>query len=165
MQRDVLTRQEVQIARERRVKYQGAAKISIPQIQTRPPLPQCLNQEALERLRGIFRKDGFRRLEVNNFVPVVVSRRALDRAISKANISAQDLLNSGDQPHLLEFDSKEVLALHGRHRLQVGSELLAFVERWWTVDIYLDGKRYATSIKTNHSDLSRYGDGSQDLFD
>ncbi|KAJ5346798.1 uncharacterized protein N7506_000051, partial [Penicillium brevicompactum] len=162
MQDYVFTRQEMRIARERRIKYQGPARVNIAQIQTIPPLPQGLNPEGLERLRAIFRKDGCRRMELNNFVPVVVSQNALHRAMSKANISPQNLLNPGDYTPLLEFESTEVIALHGRHRLQVGSEILAPLERWWTVDIYLDvdiGADLKNSLLEEYSNENTPTDG------
>jgi hypothetical protein len=36
-------------------------------------------------------------------------------------------------------------ALHGRHRDQAGAEVLPPTDRWWTVDLYLDGMFVVTS--------------------
>lgn len=135
----VFTDEEIQVARERRVKYQGTAKVNIAQIQLSPPLPQNLDSSNLDRLRVIFRNHGCRRLEVNNFVPVIVSRRALERAITERNLSENALMSPEESP-ILHFEQGEIQALHGRHRLQVASEVLAPIERWWMVEIYLDGR-------------------------
>ncbi|CAG8218000.1 unnamed protein product [Penicillium salamii] len=144
MEGTIFTDGEMRIARERRIKYQGGARVKIKQISWNPPLPQGLNPDNLVRLRGIFRKDGVHRQDLKNFVPVMTSRSALERAMSRANVSQQNLLASPDQIPLLEFEDMDVHALHGRHRLQVGSEVLAPIERWWTVDIYLDGMHHLT---------------------
>jgi hypothetical protein len=143
MQRTIFTEDEIQVARERRVKYLGTAKVNIAEIEFEPPLPQDLNLENLERLRSIFRKEGCRRLEVNHFIPVIVSRDAFEAAKIRAQIDTH-VLNSSDQFPALKFEQGQLKALHGRHRLQAGSELLAPVERWWTVDLYLSGKSVET---------------------
>jgi hypothetical protein len=100
--------------------------------------------ENLERLRSIFRKQGCRRLEVNHFIPAIVSRDAFEAAKKRAQIDDHARLDSVDNLPTLKFGPGQLKALHGRHRLQVGAELLAPVERWWTVDLYLNGKTVET---------------------
>lgn len=140
MSRAPFTEEEVQLATERRVKYIGAAKVSIDQIQFETPLPRDLDPKNLDRLRNIFRKNRCRRLDLNNHVPVVVSQQALTDALRKANVSDQSLLtNDARQLPWLAFPSGQLQGLHGRHRLQVGAEVLPPADRWWTVDLYMDG--------------------------
>ncbi|CAG8416235.1 unnamed protein product [Penicillium salamii] len=142
MEGTIFTDGEMRIARERRIKYQGGARVKIKQISWTPALPQGLSPDNLARLRGIFRKDGVHRQDLKNFVPVMTSRCALERAMSRANVSQKDLLASPDQIPLLEFEDMDLQALHGRHRVKVGSEVLAPIEQWWSVDIYLDGMHH-----------------------
>lgn len=141
MRRALFTEQEVRLATERRLKYLGTAKVSINQIQFEPPLPRDLDPKNLARLRAIFRKNRCRRLDVDNHVPAIVSRRDLAVALQKANISERSLLTN-DPHHFPElmFAAGQLQALHGRHRVQAGADVLPPADRWWTVDLYLDGK-------------------------
>ncbi|KAJ6001221.1 hypothetical protein N7481_001630 [Penicillium waksmanii] len=82
MTRHVFTEQEVRLAAERRLKYIGAAKVSIRQIQFEPPLTRDLDPKNLDRLRNLFRKNRCRRLDVQNHVPATVSRRDLADALT-----------------------------------------------------------------------------------
>ncbi|KAJ6070728.1 hypothetical protein N7467_012047 [Penicillium canescens] len=161
MQRTIFTDNEMQVARERRVKYLGTVKVNIAEIEFEPPLPQDLDLDNLERLRGIFRKQGCRRFEVNHFIPAIVSQDAFEAAVLRAQIRSHDLLNSGEQIPTLKFEKGQLKALHGRHRLQVGSELLAPVERWWTVDLYLNhiGKDLRQSLVEEYSNEKAPTDG------
>jgi hypothetical protein len=103
-------------------------------------LPRDLDPKNLNRLREIFRKNRCRRLDVDNHVPAIVSQGDLAGALRNANISQRALLT--DNPHQLpqlRFAAGQLLALHGRHRVQAGAEVLPPADRWWTVDLYLDG--------------------------
>jgi hypothetical protein len=140
MTRHVFTEQEVRLAAERRMKYIGAAKVSICQIQFEPPLPRDLDPKNLDRLRTIFRKNRCRRLDVQNHVPATVSRHNLADALQKANVHQEALLTTeGRQIPRLEFMAGQLRGLHGRHRVQAGVEVLPPADRWWTVDLYTDG--------------------------
>jgi hypothetical protein len=108
-------------------------------------LPRDLDPKNLHRLREIFRKNRCRRLDVDNHVPATVSRGDLAGALRNANVSQQALLTN--DPHRLpqlRFAAGQLRALHGRHRVQAGAEVLPPADRWWTVDLYLDGMFVAT---------------------
>lgn len=140
VERNWLTEGEVQLAADRRLKYQGTAKVCLDQIQFDPPLPRDLDQKNLEQLRQLFRKKRCRRLNVENYVPVIVSRRDLTEALKCAGISQASLtISSPNEFPLVQFSPGNLRGLHGRHRIQVGSELLNHIDHWWMVDLYLDG--------------------------
>lgn len=140
MRRALFTDEEIRLATERRLKYLGAAKVSIYQFQFDPPLPRDLDPKNLDRLREIFRKNRCRRLDVDNHVPAIVSRQDLANALQKANIPQRSLLtNDFHQLPQLWFTAGQLRALHGRHRVQAGAEVLPPADRWWTVNLYLDG--------------------------
>ena len=140
MQRNLFTEEEIRLATERRLKYLGAAKVSIYQLHFDPPLPRDLDPKNLDRLREIFHKNRCRRLDVDNHVPAIVSRPDLANALQKANIPQRSLLtNDSHQLPQLGFTAGQLRALHGRHRVQAGAEVLPPADRWWTVDLYLDG--------------------------
>jgi len=140
MRRALFTEEEIRLATERRLKYLGAAKVNIYQIQFDPPLPRDLDPKNLDRLREVFHKNRCRRLDVDNHVPATVSRQDLADALRQANVPQRSLLTNN--PHhfpQLGFAPGQLRALHGRHRVQAGAEVLPPADRWWTVDLYLDG--------------------------
>ena len=140
MQRTLFTQTELRLATERRLKYQGVAKISLDQLHFDPNSSRELDSKNLERLNRIFRKEGCRRLIIENHVPAIVSWRHVETSLRRAKVSARALLTSIPEqyPHL-KFEAGQVQCLHGLHRIKVGGELLPPSDRWWTVDLYLDG--------------------------
>ncbi|KAJ5142480.1 uncharacterized protein N7515_001267 [Penicillium bovifimosum] len=160
------TDQEVRLATERRLKYIGTAKVNISHIQFDPPLPRDLDLKNLERLRGIFRKNSCRRLDVDNHIPAIVSQHDLTDALRKANVPQQSLLtNDAHQIPRLKFSAGQLRGLHGRHRVQAGAEVLPPADRWWIIDLYLDDigeelraflvEEYANQKKPTDGDIYR----------
>jgi hypothetical protein len=144
MRRAFFTEDEAKQANERRLKYQGAARVRISAIEFEAPKDQWLDHKNVDRLCNIFRKNRCRRFELSNYVPVTVSRQALTEALENAAIAARSLLlSSGKDIPSLTFSQGQLKGLHGRHRLYAGSRVLAPAERWWTVDLYLDGRTLA----------------------
>lgn len=140
MEQPIFTDAELQLTTERRLKYQGTAKIDLSQISCHPCVARQLDQKNVERLCEVFRKDGCNRLDVQHHVTAVVNRRHLKRARREAQITPEELLtNPSDKYPILSFPSSQVQCLHGQHRLNAAAEVLAPSERWWTVDLYLDG--------------------------
>ena len=140
MSRASFTEEEVRLATERRLKYIGAAKVRISQIQFDPPLPRGLDSKNLDRLRRVFRQNQCRRLDVDNHVPAIVSPRDLADALRKANTQQESLLTTdARQLPRIDFLEGQLRGLHGRHRVQAGAEVLPPADRWWTVDLYSDG--------------------------
>lgn len=165
MQRARFT-EEVRLVTEQRLKYQGTAKVSLDQIQFNPPLPQDLDSKNLERLRQIFRKDRCRRLVAENRIPAMISEGDLAEALEFAKITRQDLMtNDPKQFPLLQFQTGQLRGLHGRHRAQAGCEVLPPVDRWWAVDLYLDGmlsRASCPSLMLTTLSVCRRRGGAQD---
>ncbi|OQE08443.1 hypothetical protein PENFLA_c096G09476 [Penicillium flavigenum] len=162
MSRSFFTDQEVRLATERRLKYIGTAKVNISQIQFDPPLPRDLDLKNLERLRGIFRKNRCRRLDVDNHVPTIVSQHDITNALRKANVPQQSLLtNVAHQIPQLAFVVGQLRGLHGRHRVQAGAEVLPPADRWWIVDLYLDdiGEELRASLVEEYANQKKPTDG------
>ncbi|KAL4755928.1 DUF3723 domain-containing protein [Aspergillus foveolatus] len=162
MRRALFTEREVRLATERRLKYLGTAKVSINQIQFEPPLPRDLDSKNVARLREIFRKNQCRRLDVDNHVPATVSQQDLAVALQNANVSQQSLLTN-NPPHFpeLRFAAGQLRALHGRHRVQAGAEVLPPADRWWTIDLYLDdiGEELRASLLEEYANQKKPTDG------
>ncbi|BDD59040.1 hypothetical protein MAP00_004277 [Monascus purpureus] len=142
MQTALFTEEELRLATERRLKYLGTAKVPINQIQFDPPLPRDLDPKNLNRLREIFRKNRCRRLDIDNHVPAIVSQQDLSLALQKKRMS-------------------RLRALHGRHRVQAGAEILPPADRWWTVDLYSDdlGEGLKTSLVEEYANQKKPTDG------
>ncbi|QKX63179.1 uncharacterized protein TRUGW13939_10348 [Talaromyces rugulosus] len=154
--------EEIHLATERCVKLQGTAKVQLDDIQFDPPLPQGLDAKNLKRLDQMFRKNGCRRLVVDNHIPVIVSRQSLSTSLQRAGVSPQALRTmQPDQFPLLCFSTGQLRGLHGRHRAQVGRKLLPPVDRWWTVDLYLDDidSHLKTNLIEEYSDQQKVTDG------
>jgi hypothetical protein len=130
MRRAFLTEDEVKQADERRLKYQGTARVKISEIKFEAPTCQWLDHKNVERLCNIFRKSGCLRFELLNYVPATVSRQALADALNNADISARSLLSrSGKSIPSLTFSKGQLRGLYGRYRLYAGSKVLAPAER------------------------------------
>lgn len=134
------TQREAQLATERRLKYQGSARVNLAEIHFDLHSSRQLDRRNIERLSNIFREEGCQNLTVENRIPAIISRQNLDVALAMANVSAQALLASpeSEMPHL-RFPAGQLHGLHGRHRLAAGFEVLPPGRRWWVVDLYLDG--------------------------
>ncbi|KAB8069052.1 hypothetical protein BDV29DRAFT_195186 [Aspergillus leporis] len=125
MNRSMYTDAELQLARERTLKYQGTAKINLNQIVPHPSIARKLDPKNVHRLCEIFRKDHCRPLDLHNHVTAVVSRHHLDGALHAAHVSAHDLMtNPSDRYAHLQFPIGQVQCLHGQHRLKAAEELL-----------------------------------------
>lgn len=140
MDSSMYTDAELGLTRERDLKYQGTAKISLDRIVPHPSISRKFDSKNVERLCEVFNRDGCRRLDVRNHITAVVPRQHLDAALHSARVSPQSLMtNSSDQYPHLRFPTGNVQCLHGQHRLKAAAELLSPSDQWWTVDLYLNG--------------------------
>jgi hypothetical protein len=135
------SQREVALANERRLKFQGVAKVNLDEICFDSQSNRQLDRKNVERLCKIFREEGCQHLAVEHRIPAIVSQRGLATALAAANISAHTLQShrESDVPHL-RFPAGQLHGLHGRHRVAAGLDVLLPSTRWWAVDIYLDGK-------------------------
>jgi hypothetical protein len=136
---ELLTDTERQLAAERLLKYQGTAKIDLDHISFQPLIGREIDLKNVERLRDIFAKDGCQRLDIRNHVTAIISTQSLERACHAAGLTLEELKNCQQQYPRLSFRGQRVQCLHGQHRLKAAEETLAPFDRWWTVDLYLDG--------------------------
>lgn len=131
--------------RERRLKFKGTARIDLEDI-CYPQYARELDSKNVERLCGLFRETGCHRFDVQNHITAVVGHQALKRACRSAKMKVKELLHvPPEESSILRFSTGEVSCLHGRHRLKAAEEILPPNERWWTVDLYLDGKSLTCS--------------------
>lgn len=139
MERHAFNDLEVRLVNERRLKFQGTARINLNGISHVDSTRQY-DPRNVERLSGIFRETGCHRFDTQNHVTALVTRHALKRACRSARMKARKLLQlSLDKCPILDFSPGEVTCLHGRHRLKAAEDVLPPSEQWWAVDLYLDG--------------------------
>jgi hypothetical protein len=140
MEPPTFTDAELELVTERCHKYQGTARINLDQICFQPNISRTLDRKNVDRLYEIFKKEGCRRFDVQNHVTATVSRQDLQIALQAARVSSRELLtNPPKEFPRLNFPTGQLHGLHGQHRIQAATELLNRDDRWWTVDIYLDG--------------------------
>lgn len=133
--------EDFRLEAEKQVKYKGTARIRLECLHFPWNEPRELDRKNVERLKSNFLKD-CRRLDVRNHIPAIINQQLLDSATNESSISAEDLLSnsSGSYPELVFPAGFQLQCLHGRHRIQAGKEILRQGERWWTVDLYLEGR-------------------------
>lgn len=130
---------EVRLVKERRLKFQGTARVKLNDIGHFQTTRQY-DPKNVERLCGVFRETGCHRFDIQNHVTALVTRHALKRACRSAGMKARKLLQvPPDKSPVLAFLPGEISCLHGQHRLRAAEEILPPSEQWWTVDLYLDG--------------------------
>lgn len=95
---------ELELTRERDLKYQGTAKINLDRIIPHPSISREFDSKNVERLCEIFGRDGCRRFDLRNHITAVVSRHHLYDALRAARVSSQTLMtNRSDQHPRLQF--------------------------------------------------------------
>ena len=126
------------LAEKQRV-FCGSVKVPICKLAAEDMLtnPRQLDPKNVARLRDIFLIEGCHRLDPQNHVPVLIGQVILDQALRKYSIPRSSL-KSLDEPELLTIDT-ELTYLHGRHRLEAAKDVLAADDKWWVVDLYLEG--------------------------
>ena len=133
---------ERRLAEEKRVKYQGSARIRIEDLHF--PLGQSreADDHTVARLRTLFAgENGCRDRDPRNHVVALIEKQYLDLAIADANISPDQLLppDGFDFPRLDLPPAGRLICLLGRQRVLAAAEYLPPGDKRWTVDLYLAG--------------------------
>ena len=134
--------EDVRLEAERQLKYMGTARVSLDVFHFPRDQPRELDTKHVEFLKGCFRKEGCRPLEIRNRVPAVIEQHFLEAAIRSSGISARELLTNQPNgcPELVFPAGFQLQCLHGRHRIQAAREFLSPRDKWWAVDLYLSGE-------------------------
>ena len=141
--------EDLRLDSERRLTSKGSALVRFESL--RWTFARTPDAPHVEVLKGIFRKDGCRRLEVKHHIPAVVDQQQLDTALEDARRkrrwqtntlpSSHSIISSQHGYPELEFPGG-LEYLHGCHRIQAGKEYLSPIEKWWIVDLYLSDINY-----------------------
>ncbi|QSS63937.1 hypothetical protein I7I51_00998 [Histoplasma capsulatum] len=156
------TERETRLAAERRLKFQGTARVDLDQIFFDPQSSRQLDHKNGDRLCRIFQEEGCQSMALAHRVPAAVSRQNLAAALRRANVGARELLTNPEpeMPRLC-FPPGQLQGLHGRHRIAAGLEVLSPAHRWWVVDVYSDdiGDDLKTSLIEEYSNEMPPSDG------
>ena len=125
-----LSTRDLQVFREKSRSFYGSFKIPLEKLrhENLPENPRQFDEKNVERLVNVFKKEGCQRREAENHVPALISRPE----ISSVPPRAEEDLPSYNPSNPLVF-------LHGRHRLEAAQRFLREQDRWWVVDLYIDG--------------------------
>jgi hypothetical protein len=139
------SRQEVTepaLEAERRLKYQGTARISLDVLHFRRNQSRELDSKHVKFLNRCFRNEGCQRLPARNHVPAIITQQQLANAMRDSGVSAQQLSSTGPPSTFPKLDfppGVQLECLHGQHRIEAGREFLLPTEKWWIVNLYLSG--------------------------
>jgi hypothetical protein len=134
------------LAAEKNAKFIGSASICIETLRFKSEE----NEANVKRLKQLFQKTGYDRIDIQNHVPAVIDENTLYDALELAGISIRKLgLNLTGSYHKLEFPSTFRLeCLHGGDRVYAASSLLPSGDKRWVVDLYHDGIYHSCCIFT-----------------
>ncbi|PTU22239.1 hypothetical protein P175DRAFT_0529274 [Aspergillus ochraceoroseus IBT 24754] len=116
----------------------GTFRVKVEQIKFDPPSYRDLDRKVVEQLKQVFQAGQCRRLDAENHIPATVAKHDLEVALGQAGVLQEVPMSNADLKPLLCFNPGGLRGLHGRHRIQAASEVLAPRDSWWTVDLYLD---------------------------
>lgn len=150
MKQNEVTDYEQDISKDKASNLRGKARVMIAALKHTPESMRDLDNTNVERLKDIFTMEGCRRDAPERHVPVVISMDDVTRAIAltgSTEVSLDKLLdNPKELPPLLKFPpGVHIQCLTGKHRIQAAKECttLPASERWWIVDLYLEGRIFS----------------------
>ncbi|KAH8799388.1 hypothetical protein F5884DRAFT_686783, partial [Xylogone sp. PMI_703] len=148
---------------ERRRTFRGSACISLDVLHFQRHKHRDLDAKHVEYLKGCFRKDRCRRLEVRNHIEAQIDQQILDVALRDSDVTAHELLTHqpNGYPRLRFPQGFQLECLHGQHRIQAAREFLLPTDKWWTVDLYTSdiNTDLKTCLNEQHSNGDRPTDG------
>ncbi|KAF1352972.1 hypothetical protein EJ07DRAFT_13857, partial [Lizonia empirigonia] len=134
---------EEEIERQKSSHFRGRAKVPLDFLHFSEHSPRDVDRGNVQRLMGVFREEGVKRLQNEHHIPAVVGKDDLLSAVQLSGVSLVDLLNSSQEnpPRLTFSDGYRLRCLHGKHRIEAAknSACLQGQDRWWTVTLYSEG--------------------------
>jgi len=84
-----MQQQDALLEAEKRLIYQGTARISLNVLQFGRDQPRELDLDQVEFLKECFRNEGCQRLPARNHVPAIISQQQLANAMRHSRISTE----------------------------------------------------------------------------
>jgi hypothetical protein len=110
------------ISREKALKFRGKAYVILKVLYFSPKYIRDINKENIERLKEIFKEEGYLYKELlKHYMPVIIDIKKLNQAIkcSGSNTTLNTLLdNPGELLPLLKFPpNTRIKCLNNKHRI------------------------------------------------
>ena len=122
--------------------FLGIARVELSSLSFDHTLNVCHREtspKAIKRLKQIFKTQGCRRYQDENFLNGIVSHEALDHALAEVGLTQTRLTRKEDGTIPL-VPVLSVGCLHGLHRVRAAEHFLDEDDQWWVVRLYADGK-------------------------
>jgi len=121
--------------------FLGFARVDLSQLSFKDSMRRDHREEshkATARLLRVFRLEGCKRFELENFIDAVIPLQVFEEAIAPADASIfHDATNVRQLRPRLPVECQ-----NGLHRVAAAREYLPFNDRWWIVRLYSqEGKR------------------------
>ena len=135
--------QETLLERERQQKFLGSARIAIDVLSFDQITQRRQDDRDTARLLKSFEMAGCLRIGSGHHVPALIDKEALAKSIDETRTSSEALFSTeSDRWPMLKFPvGFRIQCLHGKHRVEAGTEYLWRGDRWWVVDFYSPGRR------------------------
>lgn len=111
-----------------------------------------IDNQIVEKLITVFQQKRCRRYEPENYIPVLITKENLKRALKASKLkraALQSPAKDGSLRFLKPAKNQELFCLHGRHRIEAAKKFLPDTDQWWTIRVYLvesDGTQTAILI-------------------
>ncbi|KAA8622017.1 DUF3723 domain-containing protein [Pyrenophora tritici-repentis] len=156
---------EEDIERQKSSHFRGRARVPLEFLHFSEHSPRDLDRGNVERLMGVYRDEGVKRLQCEHHIPTIIGKDDLLSAVHLSGLSLVHLLNSSqdDPPRLTFPEGFRLRCLHGKHRIEAAklSACLQGQDRWWTVTLYSEGlsTQAKRSLVEDYSSSQKFSDG------
>jgi hypothetical protein len=98
------------------------------------------DHQIVEELITVFGQKRCRRYEPGNYIPVLISKANLKRALKASKLkraALQSPAEDGSLCFLRTAKKQKLFCFHGRHRIEAAKRFLPDKDQWWTIRVYL----------------------------
>ncbi len=136
------------ISAEKTVKYVGRAEVNIQNLEF--PNSKSLNEENIERLARLFRRQGsFSPGDEPNRIPAVIDEAALQTVLTASGLTRNSLLCGGNKhPRLVFQEDFRLECLRGGDRVKASRKVSRSPNPHWVVDLFTAGVWLRTRPRT-----------------
>jgi hypothetical protein len=131
------------VLNDRTSNYLGTVCIDLEGLEFSSELVREKNEKIIDSLKAKFKKEGCYRLEPRNRVPALIEQSDFLAVLDLSKLTPSNLLDNPEEtpPRLKLPQDLRLSCLHGRQRIEAAKAVLRKPkDRWWTIDLYIDGK-------------------------
>lgn len=126
---------------QRASNYRGTVRVKLEALRFGVEGSRQPDVQNVKRLRQIFQDQGCYRLDPENRIPAVIDQQTLENAMQLSGTTLAALLQIPQtSPPFLKFPPGfQLQCLKGQSRAKAAEMVLRAEQRWWGVDLYLEG--------------------------